>query len=63
MDNCALFRTGVGHLWPAWTFDMARTAAPGFSFPKFRVQRHVKTKQHDKQVLSNSKEVTLPHSW
>jgi len=40
---------GVGNLRSAWTFDMAciRIFAA-----QFRVQNHVKTKLHDKQVLS-----------
>ena len=31
------------------------------SLPKLRVQHRVKTKLHDKQVLRQSREVTLPH--
>jgi len=32
------FRAGVGHLWPTWTFDVARIIM--FN-TQFRVQNHV----------------------
>jgi len=48
---------GVGNLRPAWTFDMARMK---IFVTLVRVQRRVKTKLHDKQVLRQ--EVKRSHS-
>ena len=55
--------TGVGNLWPAWTFDMARIR---IFFTQFRVQNRVKSKLHDKQVLKivchRNLEASIPRS-
>jgi len=51
-------KAGLGNLRPAWTFDTARIR---IFVTQVRVQHRVKTKLHDKQVLSKSREVILHH--